>query len=216
MAFAAALCLALSCASFGIGVRFLESEGSQDAWPHSMALFEDDLNVENKDGDAWWWWRDGDPLILAAKNGDKWTVGELIDAKADVNVQDENGYTALMWAIINFNADLHLKGRSFDRLSLNWGVKTTDLYRTEIVKELINAKADLNLKDKNGDTALMWAAKKGHREIVKELISAKADLNLKDKDGNTALILAAKKGHTGIVRELLPHETWWSVFLPQQ
>ena len=69
---------------------------------------------------------------------------------------------------------------------------------TEIAKELISAKADVNVKDKEGNTPLISAAKEGHTEVAKELIGAKADVNARDKDGTTPLIWAAKRGHMEI------------------
>jgi ankyrin repeat protein len=40
------------------------------------------------------------------------------------------------------------------------------------VELLLNAGADVNLKDYNGDTALIYAAKRGHIDIVELLIKA--------------------------------------------
>ena len=74
---------------------------------------------------------------------------------------------------------------------------------TETAKELINAKADLNVLNWNGDTPLMMAIKRRHTETAKELINAKADVNVKNRNGVTALILAAEWRLTEIVKELI-------------
>lgn len=42
----------------------------------------------------------------------------------------------------------------------------------EIVQLLLNNKADLNLKEKNGETAAMLAHEKRHTNIVKILVEA--------------------------------------------
>ncbi|MEM7594691.1 MAG: ankyrin repeat domain-containing protein [Cyanobacteria bacterium P01_A01_bin.83] len=48
--------------------------------------------------------------------------------------------------------------------------------------------AEINIKDNEGKTALMYAAKdKDNLEKVKLLIEFGADINTKDNDGNTAL-----------------------------
>ena len=47
----------------------------------------------------------------------------------------------------------------------------------EVAKELINANADVNVKDKEGFTALIWALKNDHKEIA-NLIRASARISL--------------------------------------
>ena len=49
----------------------------------------------------------------------------------------------------------------------------------EVVKLLLEAKADIDAKADNGATALMMAASEGHIDIVKLLLEAKADVNAK-------------------------------------
>ena len=49
---------------------------------------------------------------------------------------------------------------------------------TECVKILIDQKANLDLKDFRGETALMMASELGKTECVKILINQKANLNL--------------------------------------
>jgi ankyrin repeat protein len=104
---------------------------------------------------------------------------------------------------------------------------------TARVKALIDKGANINAKDKNGRTALMWASEKGYTEIVKllrekgaigtikidlyliesaqkgdiagvnALLNKGADVNAKDKDGWTALMEASNNGHTEIVKALI-------------
>ena len=54
-------------------------------------------------------------------------------------------------------------------------------------KALIAGKADLDLQNKDGNTALSIAAFLGYGDIVKPLLEAGADRNIKNKDGATAL-----------------------------
>ena len=70
------------------------------------------------------------------------------------------------------------------------------------VKSLIAAGADVNAKNNNGETALMWASYKGHAEVVEALLAARADVNAKTDDGETALMLASDMGHADVVKLL--------------
>ncbi len=63
----------------------------------------------------------------------------------------------------------------------------------------------LNLKDREGDTALLHAARTGHEEMAAFLVEQGADVSAADKNGHPALFWAVKKGYAGIVKTLLPH-----------
>ena len=71
------------------------------------------------------------------------------------------------------------------------------------IKKLILSGADANVKNKYGDTVIMWAAMGGCKEIAKLLIKAGADVNAKDSMGRTALMWAARKGYENIVKLLI-------------
>ncbi|MEM4295602.1 MAG: ankyrin repeat domain-containing protein, partial [Candidatus Anstonellales archaeon] len=70
-----------------------------------------------------------------------------------------------------------------------------------VVKAFLNG-ADVNAKDKYGNTALIWATENNNTDIVELLIKAEVDVNVQDKDGRTALMYAAKHGNTEIVKLL--------------
>lgn len=58
----------------------------------------------------------------------------------------------------------------------------------EIVKLLVQNKADLNMQDKNGVSPLLAALKANNFDIATYLINQNADLNLIDNDKNNALL----------------------------
>jgi len=73
----------------------------------------------------------------------------------------------------------------------------------ETAKKIIEKGADVNQKDKDGNTALIYASKNEYIDIVNALLEKGADVNQKDKDGNTALIYASSYGYIDIVNALL-------------
>lgn len=94
-----------------------------------------------------------------------------------LNVQDESGLTALMWAA-------------------NYGQLVT-------VRLLLECGANPHLKGKQGESAMLLAAANGHMHVVKMLIAARCDVNDTDNDGNTAMIYAAHGDHVHCISELL-------------
>jgi len=103
-----------------------------------------------------------DEIYFDAKEGGAELVMELIKAKADVNHQDKDGATALLYA--SFHG------------------------RAKAMSELIKAGVDINHQDKDGWTPLIKAtsAWHAHIEVATELIKAGADINHKDNRGHTA------------------------------
>ena len=60
----------------------------------------------------------------------------------------------------------------------------------DVAKLLIDAKADVNAKDKDQTNSLMAAAAQGHADIVELLLKAGAAVNEQNVDGHTALMFA--------------------------
>src|SRR3972149_2327132 len=63
-------------------------------------------------------------------------------------------------------------------------------------------RSSIDVKDPDGDTALIKAAQWGYQEIVELLLGKGASVNVKDSYGETALMKAAEHGHIKTVESL--------------
>lgn len=97
-----------------------------------------------------------------------------------LNEPDKDGNTALFWACREGKAN--------------------------IVKLLVDARADLNFSNKKEETPLTIASSDGQDVIVRYLLSARADVDKPNKNGWTPLICAAYNGHFKVVELLLSHK----------
>ncbi len=78
--------------------------------------------------------------------------------------------------------------------------------KTDEIRKLLKDGADVNAKDKYGQTALMNAVRgDGKLGNVLDLLHAGARINTSDKNGWTALLYAVKSDRIKIVRTLLEH-----------
>ena len=64
---------------------------------------------------------------------------------------------------------------------------------------LLSSGADVNTKDRDGTTPLMWAVEKDSLEVVKGLLDNGAEVEAKDNNGQTALMDAAYRGYLKMV-----------------
>jgi ankyrin repeat protein len=71
------------------------------------------------------------------------------------------------------------------------------------LRNLLKSGADVNLQNKRGNTALMFAAWHGHTDCAELLIKSGAYVNLRYKEGSTALMFAAWDGCTDCVELLI-------------
>jgi ankyrin repeat protein len=69
----------------------------------------------------------------------------------------------------------------------------------EIVKYLLAQGANVEAKDKQGRTPLIWAAMRGQLEVVKALLEAGADINKTSMFGATPLEYAGKYNHQQVI-----------------
>jgi hypothetical protein len=72
-----------------------------------------------------------------------------------------------------------------------------------ILEQLLQSNIDVNAKDNNGSTALIYASIGGHVNCIDMLIATRADVNTKDNDGRTALMGASVGGHVSCIDMLM-------------
>ncbi|OLQ11118.1 Kinase D-interacting substrate of 220 kDa [Symbiodinium microadriaticum] len=111
-----------------------------------------------------------------------------------------NGWaTAEVEALLQLPMDPDARGTD-DRSPLMWA----SLFGyVDVALLLLEAGAQADWCDHDGDTALMYAATNGHAQVVKILLEAGAQKDLRSKDGWTALMHAAWNGDPQVAQLLL-------------
>ena len=123
---------------------------------------------------------DGELMIEAALNGRVLDVRKLLDSGTDPDTKDEYECTSLLHACF--------------------------FGHEEIVKLLLERKANVNAETKQGNTALRIACDNGRTSVAQMLIDAKADINVRNEYGETTLHEASSQGRDEMVRFLLKNK----------
>jgi ankyrin repeat protein len=152
------------------------------------------------------------PLLEAARNNFSSGVSHLIDAKANVDVQDRFGNSALhhvtqhrnvgcMEQLLMANASPNLQNR-MGRTPLHYAAENGD---TAAARALVKFKADPNIRDETGDTPSLIAAEKNHTALLQAYLegSIKPDFNLQNKQGFSPLYRACWVNNPTAVQMLL-------------
>ena len=150
-------------------------------------------------------------LADAAERRDAEAVRSLLQQRVDVNGQQPDGSTALVWAAHwddNQVADTLIQAGANPSAATTHGV--TPLYlacvngSTAMVERLLKAGADPNRLVYTGATPLMTAARTGRVDAVAVLLSYGADVEATDATGGqTALMWAVAERHAGVTRALI-------------
>ena len=135
----------------------------------------------------------------AARNGNIERMQALIKLKPDtINTKNQNGFTPLILACYyrqkNIVELLINQGANLETDSPEGPALLAAVYRgdVEIANLILSQKANLNVTNSEGTTALMFAVMAGNLEMVKLLLNNGADKNKLSKHGHTALTLAKK------------------------
>lgn len=125
-------------------------------------------------------------------------VAELVKKVSSVDVRDQEGATALMWAALLGDKKIfaNLTGEKADPRATNLAGLNAYHFaicsgKTEILEMLVNAQKHLlRTKDRYGNTGLMIAAGRGHLVAFQILLKAGADLSVTNNAGQHAIHLA--------------------------
>ncbi len=127
----------------------------------------------------------------------------LVDAGADIDAREEDGETPLHYAVwrseldvaallIEFRADLEIRN--------NWGrtpllIVARETGNAEMARQLIDAGAEVNLRDEGGESPLDLAAWRGFGDLVNLLLDEGAGLPPSGSNqGQLLAMFAAEKG----------------------
>jgi len=155
-----------------------------------------------------------EPMLLshAAENGAKACLKLLLTAQSNPDAKGRGGLTALEMAALR-----GYEGIVKDLLSAK---ANPDLYGSftplasvsfsnsgEIVRVLLEAKANIGFQHRNDSVPMHIAAREGATSVVAALLQAGADVHAEEsKDLMTPLHFAAQRGHAQVVRQLVRHK----------
>ncbi|XP_055416307.1 fibronectin type 3 and ankyrin repeat domains protein 1 [Bubalus kerabau] len=150
-----------------------------------------DVNLQNGSGK--------DSLMLACYAGHLDVVKYLRRHGASWDTRDLGGCTALHWAADGGHCNVieWMIGDGCEVDAVDAGSRWTPLMRVsavsgnqEVASLLIDAGADVNMKDKDGKTPLMVAVLNNHEELVQLLLDRGADASVKNEFGKGVLEMA--------------------------
>lgn len=136
--------------------------------------------------------------------------------KVVVNITDQNGNTALHYAVSHGNfgvvsslldseeCQLNLANRAGYSAVMLAALSSLENEVEKAVVQRLFEHGDVNARaQQHGQTALMLSVSHGKKSTTELLLACGADVNLQDEEGSTALMCAAEHGHKDIVKLLL-------------
>lgn len=143
------------------------------------------------------------PLMAACENNHLDTVKYLLRAGASVRHKDIMGFTCLHLAakLGHYDITHHLLSKASKYINcqddggwtpVTWAI---EYKHAEIVHLLLSRGADVNIRDKEENVCLHWAALSGCDDIAQALLEARCDMTALNLHGDLPLHIAARENH---------------------
>ena len=174
-------------------VKFLLDNGADPTIVSKFDNFFDRGPLDNNPDDT--------ALTLAAKKG-RLDILKILLAKISdpsqkkqelettINVAQKCGYSA----IVEF---LESQGARVDnKANLEYEFLEAAIHNdVDTLAKLLDEGVNPEVRDNDGNTALILFSNKGNKEALEILVNKGADLNARDQNGNTAFLITVKKGY---------------------
>ncbi|HWN93567.1 MAG TPA: ankyrin repeat domain-containing protein [Methylomirabilota bacterium] len=147
------------------------------------------------------------PLHVAVRNGDAAITGLLITNRALIDARDTSENTPLLLALQAADAEAldaggGLAAKTTFVASNNLAAMRLQQFR--LTSLLVNARADVNVRNRFGATPLTESVRLGNEGVVSLLLAKGANPNVAETStARTPLHVAAMRGHRAIVESLL-------------
>ena len=151
---------------------------------------------------------EGEPILIRVVIGESLNATKaLLEAGATVDAKDEDGYTALYYALKDEDRYplvplLLEKGASATAfpalLALRWNEEAVPMGIL-----LLEHGASVKVANSRQESVVHWAVDEKSPELLAAAVKAGAALDLRDEEGDTALYLAVRRGKADMVRALL-------------
>ncbi|XP_054628764.1 histone-lysine N-methyltransferase EHMT1a isoform X2 [Dunckerocampus dactyliophorus] len=143
------------------------------------------------------------PLMAACENNHLDTVKYLIRAGAAINHKDVMGSTCLHLAskLGHYDIAQHLLSRTSKYLNcqddggwtpISWAIEHK---HKDVFYLLLSKGADVNIRDKEQNVCLHWAALSGCADVARALLDSQCDLNAANVHGDLPIHVAARENH---------------------
>lgn len=147
-------------------------------WTLADYYIEKGADIQHVDSDQW-----NLLHLVACSDNVSWAKNILSKGGLDINQQNKQGLTPLMYAVGNghlgmfqFLLDNGAKIELLDKQGEDVLLHAIQNEQKKIVEQLIELKPNLNIKDKNGTTPLLWAIWLKDKELIKLLIEQGVDI----------------------------------------
>ncbi|GAB1393381.1 ankyrin repeat domain-containing protein [Rhodocyclaceae bacterium] len=161
-----------------------------------------------------------DDILFFANQNETDKVVDLLRRGMDVNTTDPQGNSLLTIAVRGNNLELVrflLDNRANPQRKNRYGDTALMIAALQGRTEIVRLMVERKIDlNHDGWNPLHYAAFEGHADIISILLASGADINLKAPNAYTALMLAAKRGHLEAVRTLVGANADLSVADPEE